>query len=223
MKAIFTILICFCFMPGFGQKIELFGGPNRNTFHNIGEASAHFDSSYKSGSGFFAGIGVDSVKVDWMTLRFTLQFEKFSGELEASGGGQGGGYSTQASIDKSMITLGIFPFNFRILKRVDLNFGLEISRLIDESFNGTTGGWLWGQPTWSENLEDKYSRFSSLSYFGIKGRISYDFSLTHSISISPQLSYYYGLSSEFNEPPTQTKSMRYSFGIGLKKKLKKCT
>jgi hypothetical protein len=207
-------------MTVFGQKVELFGGQNKNTFFNFAQASGHFNSSYDSGSGFFVGIGVDSVKVDWMTMRFALQFEKYSGKLEASDGGLGGGNSTHASIDKSIITLGLFPLNFRILKKIDLNFGFEISRLIDESFNGTISGWLMGQPNWSENLQDKYSRFSSLTNFGIKSRISYDFLLTHSIFISPQFSFYYGLSREFDEFPTETKSRRYSFGLGLKKEIK---
>jgi hypothetical protein len=220
MKTFFTIVICFSCLTLFGQKIELFGGQNKNTFFNSAQTSGHFNSSYNSGSGFFAGIGVDSVKVDWMTMRFTLQLEKYGGKLEASDGGLGGGNSTHASIDKSIITLGLFPLNFRILKKIDLNLGLEISRLLDESFNGTIGGWMMGQPNWSENLQDKYSRFSSLSYFGIRGKISYDFLLTHSIIISPQFSYYYGLSGEFDEFPTETKSMRYSFGLGLKKEIK---
>lgn len=206
-------------MTLFGQKIELFGGQNRNTFFDSGQTSGHFNSSYNSGLGFIAGIGLDSVKVDWMTMQFTLQFEKYSGELKASDGGLGGGNSTQASIDKSIITLGVFPLNFRILKSINLNFGLEISRLIDESFIGTTGGWMMGKPNWSENLQDKYSRYSSLTYFGIRSRISYDFLLTQSIFISPQFSYYHGLSREFDEFPQQTRSRRYSFGIGLKKEI----
>jgi hypothetical protein len=207
-------------MTLFGQKIELFGGQNRNIFFDSGQASGHFNSSYNSGLGFIAGIGVDSVKVDWMTMQFRLQFEKYSGELKASDGGLGGGNSTQALIDKSIITLGLFPLNFRILKSIDLNFGLEISRLLDEYFNGTTGGWMMGKPNWSENLQDKYSRFSSLTYFGIRSRISYDFLLTQSIFISPQFSYYHGLSREFDEFPQQTRSRRYSFGIGFKKEIK---
>ncbi len=217
------MLICFSCMTMFGQKIELFGGQNKNTFYNSGQVSGHFNSSYNSGLGFIAGIGVDNIKVDWMTVRFTLQFENYSGELEASGGGLGGGNSTQVLIDKSVITLGIFPLNFRILKRIDLNFGLEISGLVDESFSETTGGWLMGQPDWRDNLQDKYSRYSSLIYYGLRGKISYDYLLTQSIFISPQFSYYLGLSTEFNEFnefPKQTKSMRYAFGIGIKKKIK---
>ena len=220
MKTYFTILIMLIASNLFSQKIEIFGGLNKNIFHDYNKDEGHFNSTYNSDNGYAVGIGLDSIKIDWMTLRFTLQFEKYKGKLDVSDGGLGGGYNTIANIDKSMISLGVFPVNFRLFKRLKINFGFVISRLIDESYNGITSGWLLGQPSWNYNLKDKYSRYCSNTSFGFQGRIAYDFKLSNSIWISPQYLYYFGVTNEFVEFPEETKSMRHYFCIGLKKKFK---
>jgi len=204
----------------FGQKIELFGGASKNIFHDYHKSDAHYNSSYNSGLGYCAGIGIDSIKIDWLTLRFTLQFDQYKGKLDVSDGGLGGGYTTVANVDKSILSLGVFPINFRFFHRLDLNFGFELSGLIYESFNGTSSGWIMNQPNWSYNLQDKYDHYSSKVYFGLQGRIAYDFNLSKSIWISLQYMYYFGLSNEFVEFPNETKSMRHYLSIGLKKKFK---
>lgn len=211
------IIFTNCLML-FSQKLELFGGASNNVFHDYNNGDGHYESSYNSGFGYCAGVGVDSIKIDWLTLRFTLQFDQYKGELTASDGGLGGGFTTIANINKSIISLGVFPINFRFFQRLDLNFGFLISTLINESYTGTSSGWAMDQPNWSYNLEDKYSQYSSKIYFGLQGRVAYDFKLAKSICISPQYLYYFGLSNEFVEFPKETKAMRHYFCVGLKKK-----
>ncbi len=217
MKKIFLlILIMVCVNNSFCQKIELFGGANKNLFHDFNYSQGHFNSSYESDFGFTAGVALDSIKIDWQTVRLTLQFDKYGGKFFASDGGLSSGNSTSATIEKTVISLGAFPINFRIIKRIDLNFGLIISRLIDETCTGTISGWTTYQPNWSYNLQDKYNRYSSSIYFGLQGRIAYNFKISKSIRISPQYLYYFGLSKEFVEFPEVTKSMRHYICIGLK-------
>ena len=202
------------------QKLEFFGGLNNNIFHDYEEQYVHNKSVYNSDYGYNLGFGIDSIKIDWIKFRFTLFLDNYSGKLNISEGGLGGGSTTIANVEKYQISFGIYPINIRILKRINLNIGLIISRLINESFNGTSGGWAMEQPNWSYNLQDKYNRYSSLTYFGFQGRIAYDFKISKSIWISPQYLYYFGLSNEFVESPEDTKSMRNYFCIGIKKKIK---
>jgi len=220
MKKFLTILILISVTNSFGQKIELFGGTNNNIFHDYKNNEGQFSSSYKSDWGYTVGAGLDSIKIDWLTLRFTLQFDKYGGKLNASDGGLGGANTTVATINKSIISLGIFPINFRFFKRIDLNFGLIISKLIGETYSGTSSGWTMNQPNWSYNLQDKYNRYSSSTYFGFQGRIAYDFKISKSIWITPQYLYYFGLSNEFVEFPEETKSIRHYICIGIKYKIK---
>jgi len=130
------------------------------------------------------------------------------------------GYQTIANVNKSILPLGVFPVNIRILKRIDLNFGLVISRLIRESFSETTSGWKLTQPAWNSNLQDKYNRYSSLTYWGLQDKVAYNFKLTKSVYISPQYLYYFGLTKEFVEFPDFTLSMRHYLCLGIKKKIK---
>jgi len=81
---------------------------------------------------------------------------------------------------------------------------------------------MMGQPPtgYSYDLNEKYDRNSAIYYFGLKGIIAYDFNISGTFVISPQHSFYLGLSKEFDRFPDVTKSMRHYFCIGLKKKLK---
>lgn len=220
MKRIFIALFLLISIPAFSQNLEVIGGLNKNHFFDFQQNEGHFSSSYYSNYGYTLRIGVDDIKVDWLTLRFTLSYDKYGGELKASDGGMGGGYTTNAKIDKSVISLGVFPVNFKIIDRIDLNFGFEIAGLINENYSGTSSGWIMGNPDWSYDLNEKYDRYSSKIYFGLSGRIAYDFNISDKLSISPQYSYYLGLSNEFDEFPEATKSMRHYFCIGLQRKLK---
>jgi hypothetical protein len=220
-KCIIYIVILFSNnLTLFSQKIELYGGANKNLFYDFNNDYPHYSSNYKSKYGFTAGFGIDSVKIDWLTCRFNLQLDKYSGKLDVSEGGLGGGSTTVANIDKTVISLGVFPINIRIIKRLDINLGLIITELIHESFNGTCSGWLMNQPDWSYQLQDKYRKYSSSNYFGIQGRIAYNIKMTESMWLTPQYLYYLGLTNEFVKFPEDTRSMRHYFCIGIKKKIK---
>jgi len=213
-------LLFLCSFTAFSQNIEIIGGLNKNNFFDFKQNEGHFSSSYDSDYGYTIRIGIENIKVDKLILRFILSYCKYGGELTASDGGLGGGYTTKARIDKSVISIGVFPINFKIIDRIDLNFGFELSGLISDDFRGTSSGWLMGRSEWSYDLNDKYNRFSSKTYFGLRGRIAYDFYFTNILTISPQYSYYFGLSNEFYEFPKVTKSMRHYFCIGLQIKIK---
>lgn len=225
MKIIWILLAFLNTLVLSGQQFELFGGPVKNTFYDFMNKDGHFMSSYNSGLGYSAGIGMDSVKVDWLTIRFTLNIDKYGGNLDASYGGLAGGSGTKATISKSLVSLGIYPINFRILKRIDLNIGMEMSGLIDESFTGIVSGWSLQIPGWypesySYKLEDENKRYSAKNYFGLQGRIAYNINLSPAIILAPQYSYYFGMSNEFDEFPQETKSMRHYFCLGIKTKFK---
>jgi hypothetical protein len=202
------------------QNIELMGSVNKNDFYNFNRNLGHFRSSYTSGFGYSVKIGIENIKIDWMKLRLTLNYDSYNGELKASDGGLAGDYTVEAKVKKSIISVGIFPINFKIRERLDINIGFELSRLINEEFQGTKSGWFMYSPNYNYDLKEIYDRFSALKYFGFSGRLAYDFKLSESISISPQYLYYFGLSNEFDEFPERTKSKRQYFCLGIEKKIK---
>ncbi len=113
MKNLILILICLSSLKLFSQSIEVVGGLNKNVFFDYWDGEARFNSSYTSELGFVGRIGLD-IKLDWLKTRFTLSFDKYSGKLIASDGGQAGSHTTIADIDKSIISFGFFPINFNV-------------------------------------------------------------------------------------------------------------
>ena len=220
MRAILISMIFLGSLSVFSQSMELMGGINQNNFFDFHENKGHFNSSYNSDFGYTMRFGFETIKVDGLTLRFTLGFDKYAGGLTASDGGLGGGYTTIALIEKSVISLGVFPFNVKIKNRIDLNFGFEFSGLIHEKFSGTSSGWEIGEPEWSYDLSDRYDGYSSKTNIGLRGRIAYDFNISEILTISPQYSYYFGLWNEFEEFPDVTKSMRHYLCVGLQREIK---
>lgn len=219
MRITIIALMILSNLSAFSQNIELMGGLNSNNFFDIKKNEGHYNSSYNSDYGYEIMIGAESRNDGSLTYRITLGFEKYGGELTASDGALGGGYTTNAKVDKSVFSLGLYPLNFRIKNKIDLNVGLEFSGLIHEKVDGTSSGWSIGSPQWSYDLNEKYERYSSNTYFGIRCRIAYDFNISDKMVISPQYSYYFGLLNEFDEFPETTKSMRHYFCIGLERKI----
>ena len=220
------IIIAFILLVNnycFSQDIELIGGVNKNNFYDFRRNEGHYNSSYISDFGYTFRIGVENVKlkkIDNLNLRFTLSYDKYGGGIKVSDGGNGGGYSTTANINKSIISLGIFPLNFKVKNKIDLNFGIEFSRLMIDGFEGEYNYWLMNWGSSYDNLNEKYNRFNARNYFGIRGRIAYDFNITENLILSPQYSYYLGLGSEFEEFPRTTSSIRQYLSLGIQMKIK---
>jgi hypothetical protein len=190
--------------------------------HQTNKDDFHYNSSYDPKLGFCAGISADSIRLGWFKLRFTLQFDQLNTDLKASYELLGGGKTTKATVDKSMITLGFFPVNFQFFHHFAVNLGVDVSGLIHENFRGTTSGYQSGNPgwNWSKDLKDASDHFSARINLGICGRIAYDFRISNVLSVSPQYQFYYGLTPEFDAFPDKTTSMQHYFCIGIKKKMK---
>ncbi|MEA3448694.1 MAG: hypothetical protein U9Q98_09665 [Bacteroidota bacterium] len=60
-----------------GQNIDITGGSNSNKFYDFQVR----ESSYTSDLGYTIRIGMENIKVDWLTLRLTLSYNKYGGEL----------------------------------------------------------------------------------------------------------------------------------------------
>lgn len=210
------------------QNFEIIGGLNRNTYYTAGKNVAYYSSSYESDLGYVMRVGVEDIHINWLKLKFTLSLENYQGELKVTAGGMAGECTTDAEVSKSILSLGFFPVNFKILKRLDFNLGIEYSRLLREDFNGTKSCWaiVDTRPTelifasWDSDLNDEYEEYSAKTYFGLRGRIAYDINISKKLAISPQYSYYLGITHEFDEFPELAKSMRHYFCIGLQRKLK---
>lgn len=177
----------------FSQNLEIIGGLNYNRFFEFHKDDGHYITSYKPEWGYMFKVAIDDVRFEEQNLRFTLGYMNYSGEINAYNGGLGGGSRTLADVNKSMLSLGIYPFNFKILKRIDFNLGVEMSGLIHESFSGNIYSWTMGESS-EIDLEECYDKYSASFFIGLQARLAYAIKIAEGWAISPQYSYYLGLS-----------------------------
>jgi len=112
----------------YGQRIELYGGGNISRLW-FGE-SASSDSYYHTSPGYTAGAGIANLRVARIPLRVTLQLEKNKSEFYQRSGGMGGGYTISAESERTLMTAGFYPLNFRFAKHLLIHLGIEYSYLI---------------------------------------------------------------------------------------------
>lgn len=214
----FTIILhlLFTYSRVFSQHLSFFGRFNNTIYHDYQSNSGHYRSSYMPGLGYSVGIQLDSIQSHWWNIPVSLQFERYGASLVAQDGGLSGGYDVEATVDKSVISLGIIPLNFSIKSKLKLSFGLNLSLLLDERVKGTYHYWRLGQPTINTTVKRHYARYSRTNYLGMMGGVTYDLLFTKSLVFSPQYRYYFGLSNEFQGFPYATKAMRHEIGVVLK-------
>lgn len=201
----------------YGQNLSLFAGLIGTALHDYHSFEGHYNSSYQPGLGYSLGGGVDSIDWFWWNIPFNIKFERYGAQLYASDGGLGGNYWVDSRVDKSILTLGIYPLNFRIKPNFKLSLGTEMSYLLAEQLQGKYGSWILGQTPQTGALAEKYPRYSRKIYLGLGANLSYDWPLSPSLVVSPYCTYYFGLSNEFREFPNITKAMRVTLGVALRK------
>ncbi len=219
MKNLITAIGMLISTSLFSQNIEFTTGVNSNNFYNSPTAAdiGNYSSSFSSGLGYHFGVGIENVMVDWLNLRFTLGLDSYSGDIDARWGGQIGGNEVNAEIQKTVLSLGVYPINFKVKNTLNLNFGVEFSGLIHESMKGTKGSWGI-LPYTSEDLAESTS-YNRKMNFGFAGRLAYDIKLSEEYALSPQYGFYLGLTDEFDEFPEDVSSYRQYFSIGIQKAL----
>ena len=217
MKKIIIIILLLNNLCLIAQEIEIIGGLSRNNFYNMENDLRDFQSSYTPGLGYVVRIGIDDIELGWQNIRLMLSYENYNGKVWAKYEGKAGDFITNSEISKSVVSFSFFPVNLQIFKKWNINLGLEISGLVNNTVKGTNSGWTMGHGLWSHDLSER--KYNSNLYFGLRGRIAYEFFISKKYAIVPQYSYYLGLTNEFTEFPEGTNSMKQYFCIGIKRKI----
>ena len=214
-----VIILSISTIPTFGQKLEFYTGTLQNNFYDKYKNEGHYSSNYSGNWGFSLGCAIDSLKFEWHTLRISIQYDLYSGNMYASDGSLGSGCSVDGQIQKGILSLSINPINIRkLIHRMQLSIGITGSILIHESFSGDYRSWIISQGTSIVRLEDKFNSYSSNLTFGLQLLINYRIPISEGLELVPQYSIYYGLTKELKQFPQGMKSIRNYFLIGLRKK-----
>jgi hypothetical protein len=215
MKFILTFFILYFSTSFYAQKIEIIQGIHVNKFFETDNGS-RFQNNYTSYTGYTIRLAYQSPKVRKMSWRLELGYQKYHTDFRSQDGGIGGGYYVQARIDKSVISFTVFPLNLTFWDKLNINLGLTFSGAVTSSYEGVRTYYSNIPPSsTSEDLHDIYMNYISFGHLGLSGRLAYNFKLSSKVTLSPQYSYYYGVTSEFQAFPRNAKTMRHYYCVGV--------
>ena len=220
LKLLFSILFFLHFININGEKIELSGGLIKNNYFDYSHDKEHFRSKYSSGNGYSIGFSLEKNIIDSFLLKSTFKVENFEGALYTSNGGLAGNRVTDIEVNTLCIGLDIYPLNTKILKVINLNFGVSCNYLLKNEITGFQ--------SWSGYFANGIQYFSSQNSnsinnnfrIGVICRFAYEILVHNNLFLLPQYLFYLGLTNEFRNIEANTKSNRHSIEIGIMYKLK---
>ncbi len=117
-----------------------------------------------------------------------------------------------------MLTLGAYPFNFKLFKYIDINIGVKWLQIISSTVTGNYSEFgLAGNAAF--DFSDSEEDILTTNQIGPTGRIAYVIKLSDKTSLTPQYNYYLGLSKEFNKYISTKFRQNHFIGIGLQIKI----
>jgi len=221
MKYLYIFFLISINFSAYSQSVELFSGMTLNKYYDTNATRINDTKTYSFGSGVFIGLGIDQIEVSDLKFGVTINYERFSGDLMAFTGGNGGGRSVNAEITKSNLSIGFYPFDKKVFELINIRVGILYSKLLKDDFSGyikTTVQFNSLLSTY-EDLNESYQNYGTSSNLGFSVGLYRDIPLANNVFLSPQYLFYLGLSNEVRDFPRAAKSMRHYFGLGIKKKL----
>jgi hypothetical protein len=219
MKKCIAVLVLFGALHSIqAQRHEFTIGLNRTHFYDFRKTARTFGAEDQ----FWGSIGwsIDNLSTSKLPYRLTLKLERYQGDVYIFNGGLGGGVTLDASVAKHLIALGLYPLNFSIKQVLDFNVGAEFNALILEKAKGYYGYYQGGSPpiSYSTSLEDGKKRLSKNFGVGLNARIAYNIRIKKGWTLVPQYQIYAGVSDEFKDISSDTRTIRHYLAIGLARK-----
>ena len=201
------------------QNLEISSGVNHNKLYELlDKGDAYLSSTPKLG--FTSDLSIEDIKFGRRKWRFSVGIEQYQSKLYVHDSNKSYREHFNGSFQRTNITFGIFPFNEKILKKIDLNFGARFGYILQEKYHGEhVIPYLYPDGKVTENFSEKFPSFSEKLAYGVEGRLAYDIQLSNTLILSPQYSFYLGLAHETRKLPKDARSVRHMVGIGLQKSL----
>jgi len=222
-KKLLFISCFFIFNNAISQLIEFSAGANINRFYDLKneQKDNSFTSDYNPGIGYSAAFSINDVQTDLLKFRFTLKYEHYSGHIYNNDQRLIRTINTDGDIEKTNISLGIYPMHLKVFNKLLIDIGGELNFLIDHKSTGLITESIGGVPLLDIDLNNSSLDVNEFFTFGIGSRVSYEISLSDNWTINPQYLFYIGVTDEFSDIliEASTKSMRHGLQIGIIKHL----
>ncbi len=218
MKTTFQILFFFYSFNLVAQNLMFSSGYVRNSYYSFSDEEGYQHSKYEPGSGYSAFAGYDSIVVDSIAFDIVISFNNYMGHVNASNGTHISSSWTDIETNMARVGLSIIPLRFAIGKNLKIKSGIDLNYLIKNKIKGTKGYYFMATgdiDTLNGPKDNIVNHFS----FGLILKAEYEIRLSEKLFLVPQYMINLGLTNEFRNIETNTKSIRQIFGIGLMKKI----
>ncbi|MDI1232688.1 MAG: hypothetical protein PSX81_00245 [bacterium] len=204
-----------------GQSLMLFGGLNNNRFFDYKKDNANFSTFYSGLKGSNFGIGLDNVKIANHSFLFTLRSSSYNGYVYTTARKPEEITTTGIEINKSILGLGIYPFNFKIKdNHLTFSLGVETNFLLNAQMKGYKNTvFSADKPDVNTRIDNSSRNMLNKFGMGLSGRLAYRIAIKKDWWIMPQYAFYCGLTNELKNVGANTKTYRHLIEIGLVRNL----
>ncbi len=203
-----------------GQDILVSGGINTHSYCDFQKDHGHYKTDYTGGQGFSFGAGIVSLPVRRSQVDIFIRFDYFTGKFITTQGGLGGATLTHATVGKSTLSIGCYPVQFSVFKKVHFSLGAEYSLLLSDDTKGYQTAWTLGGINRYTVIDHDPGKINNHHFFGLGAVIRYGFRLSEHWVLMPQYRFYLGLTNGFNHIEAAIKSYRNHYEIGILKRFK---
>jgi len=214
-KFYLTVLLCLNIHLLAGQSVEFGGGVNRNSFFDLQKEDGHFRTEYDAGIGHAMFFSLEDSLFNDLFVKAIFSLDNYNGSLAVTNGGLGTSGATYAEVSKTTLGVSFFPFNRRFLRSGWLNFGINCNLLLDQKMIGYRNWSQLGNIGGNELLDINSNKYENKFTFSITGRVAYKIDISNALQMVPQYIFNLGLSQEFRNLQSKTKSLRQTVAIGI--------
>lgn len=194
------------------QQITFSAYGGLTEFYNRPLTNDHYSTEYIKGSGQCYELCLTGLGDFKLLPSFTLMVEHYKGDIIHRYTDPYGGYNMNLNVNKTMLGIGVYPFNFRVYKKLHFRAGADFTfPLIDKTQVITD--YNFEQHAWNDTTDG--ADLSPDLIIGLSATVDYRFNLGKRWYFTPRYRFYYGLMPELEDIRIKVKSVRHQLGIGF--------
>jgi hypothetical protein len=214
------ISVCFLFFLttiSYGvsaKKLGISSGINYNTFFLISDGNDYSYGRFKGHAGFNISIFTEKSDRNKHDSNFILRYENYGGEFKTGGGSLGGSYSTSGTVNKSVLTLGIYFLNIG-KRKTEFSLGFGLGLLLHEKTEAHY--FQFRNNSYGARLKDvSGAELNNKVYGGILLQLDHEIALKNNFYLIPKFNIFCGFTGEITDESGML-SFRQALEVGIAK------
>ncbi len=210
-----TLLILFN-VSAYSQTIGVYGGLHKSGLSDFRKRALDGAASYSDRGKWEVRAGINASKKFGKSfgVKAAIGIEKFGTDLIITSAPHPETYTTDIQVEKTSVTIALYPVCLHFLRHVEFDMGFEYSFLMKEYNSGVY--YITSNLDNASIIDDRLVNMNNKSIPGIRANLSYEISLGSKLSFSPEYSLYLGLKPEFTKEKTDLKAIKNYLGLKIK-------